>query len=277
MDLNDLPKQASRKTGTRDLIINILSLKGSATSKEVYNSLVKEFSKNVSYQAVHKVLQELLTEEAVIKKDRNYSINPEWVEKLRTYVGGLSGEETHEPLEAELEQKKVVFRNYDKPMGVGRFCVNEFLQLPSKGLETICFWYHMWPFIAFSDEEVEVMKEIFSRNQYVLLSEFDTPMDIFAKNFFEGIDGRVVLGIPLSFEFDVVVHGDYVGYFHFDLGMKRNWDRMCRLNKKFEKINLVNFLKPISMMKFPVDVVVVKHASLAAKLREYGKKLAEKK
>jgi len=277
MNLNDIPKPASGKISTRDLIINILSLKGTATSKEVYSMLTKEFSKSVSYQAAHKILQELLSEEVIVKKDKNYSINNEWVEKLSTYVGGLSGKPLQSSLKAELDEKGFAIRSYDTPMGIGRFCVNEFLQLPANRLETVCFLYHMWPFIGFSGEEVATIKEIFSRNQYLMLSEFNTPTDIVTKNFFEDVGSKVVLGIPLSFEVDIVVHGDYVAYFHFNLGMKRNWDRLCRLNKRFEGINWVKFLKLISMIKFPADAIVIKHPELAARLRAHGKELAGKK
>lgn len=94
-------------------------------------------------------------------------------------------------------------------------------------------------------------------------------MDLIGKNFFEGLGAKVLLGVPLSFEADFVVHGDYVGQFFFDLDGKRNWDSLCRLNKKFEQINLVNFLKPISFLKFPIDIIVVKHPPLAEKLRRY--------
>jgi hypothetical protein len=277
MHLDDLPKPVGDKASTREIILNILSVKKGLTSKEISNIIKREFSKNVSYQAVHKELKELCEEKIILKENRRYTINSEWVEKISDYIDKFSKSQSEtSSFRNEMEEKGVYTKHFSKSMEMGRFCIADFLALDAEGKDTVCFWRHLWPPIGFSDDEAEKLRELFAKNNYIMLGQFDTPMDIICKNFFEGAGAKVFLGIPLSFEVDIVVHGGYVGYFHFEMHGKKNWDMLCRLNKKFDKINLMNFLKPMSAMKYPIDVVVVKNPALAENIRTYAKEHIKK-
>ncbi len=269
MELNDIPKPPSEKSSTRELIINILSMRSNLTGKEISNTLKKEFSKSVTYQAVHKELKALLGERMLLKDDKRYSLNPKWVEKISDYVSGLP-KKPSPSLKLELEEKGVSSQSFERREDFARFCVEEFLALPSGGKDTICFLQHLWPAVSFSEKDIGLLREFFSKNKYILIGQYDTPMDIISKNFFEDIGAKVILGIRLGSEADIIVHGDCVGYFHLEPKFKKNMRRLFKLNKKFEKINLMKFLKPISFLKFPMDVVVVQNQAVAKKIRAQG-------
>lgn len=71
------------KTGTKDIIVSLLSQKWPLTVKEVWLSIRKH--NNVSYQAIHKDLVELAFSKIIIKHGKNYSLNPSYISKMQKH------------------------------------------------------------------------------------------------------------------------------------------------------------------------------------------------
>ncbi|MEK6970766.1 MAG: hypothetical protein AABW68_03675, partial [archaeon] len=69
----------------RDEILSILSEEFPLSTKEIF-SRVKKGGKEVSYQAVHKTLVQLVSQKVVEKKDGQYRIQKEWITGIRDHL-----------------------------------------------------------------------------------------------------------------------------------------------------------------------------------------------
>ena len=84
-----LPQFNKEKLSTSDMVVSALSSESPLTAKKTYNKVVKDFSANLTYQAVFLSLKELSKLGILAKNPDGYSINPEWVQKLREFSTSL--------------------------------------------------------------------------------------------------------------------------------------------------------------------------------------------
>ncbi len=73
----------------RDLVIAALSDKPSLSAKKVHRVMQQQLKTNVSYQAVHKTLRTMADSGIVKIFEREYYLNPEWVNSLSLFVEKL--------------------------------------------------------------------------------------------------------------------------------------------------------------------------------------------
>jgi len=67
-------------------IIDILSEKWPLNAKQVYHKVQRNLGRDLSYQAIHKALTQLLSEGIVSKKERNYFLNPLWLKEINNFT-----------------------------------------------------------------------------------------------------------------------------------------------------------------------------------------------
>lgn len=73
------------KNSVKDDIFTILSEEPHLSAKEIHARIKRRQGKDVTYQAVHKVLLQLINQNVIIKYGSKYSINPEWVGQLSQF------------------------------------------------------------------------------------------------------------------------------------------------------------------------------------------------
>ena len=69
------------KKGTRENVISTLSKTWPLSAKEIHILIQKEATSNISYQAVHKALIEMLDARLIEKRGRKYALNIKWIDK----------------------------------------------------------------------------------------------------------------------------------------------------------------------------------------------------
>jgi phosphoserine phosphatase len=77
---------------TKDKIIKILadSNDSSITIKKILFLLKKEHALSITYQAVHKLLNQLLIEKIVIKENKSWNLNPSWINNQLSFFNKIS-------------------------------------------------------------------------------------------------------------------------------------------------------------------------------------------
>lgn len=68
----------NNKGNSKELIVQILSEEWPLNLKKIHSKMKKQ-GKNVSYQAIHKTLKEMVANYVIKKDGREYQINMEWV------------------------------------------------------------------------------------------------------------------------------------------------------------------------------------------------------
>lgn len=79
MALNILPTKINQPT--RDKIIELLAIEWPLLTKNIQFILKQNYSTNITYQAVHKLLNQLLEEKVVMRKENGWMLNEKWVEE----------------------------------------------------------------------------------------------------------------------------------------------------------------------------------------------------
>jgi predicted transcriptional regulator len=73
-------------TSTRDKIISLFARRQSLSTKEVLSELKKSFAVNVTYQAVHKALKQLVDQEIISFDGKVYVLNPRWLTDMGQFL-----------------------------------------------------------------------------------------------------------------------------------------------------------------------------------------------
>ena len=84
--ISELTRMSTKPKSTREIIISVLIKEYPLSAKEVYNRVLKVSSKDTTYQAVHKAIQELSAEGSITKQGKDYQLNPNWITNLKSFV-----------------------------------------------------------------------------------------------------------------------------------------------------------------------------------------------
>ncbi|MFH0969993.1 MAG: hypothetical protein V1776_00855 [Candidatus Diapherotrites archaeon] len=115
----DIGREAVPFTGgsqrVRDYVLVILSEEFPLTVKEIYRQVLKQ-GNNVTYQAVHKVITQLLSENILEKKGKNVQLSSQWIERVKDYaftvnVAYFKGKEFNLPRHLD-QSHRVTFDDY---------------------------------------------------------------------------------------------------------------------------------------------------------------------
>lgn len=105
-----LPVFVNEKSSTRDKIISILVSHSGENTKKINSILKKQFSLNVTYQAIHKTLKQMVEEGIIKYENKGYIISKLWIESLSQFISQIksvseskSKESTHYIISPTLE------------------------------------------------------------------------------------------------------------------------------------------------------------------------------
>ena len=85
----EIPGISMSEKNVKSAIINILSIDWPLSLKKIYNIINKKYSLGVTYQAVHKAVNLLIKKDILIKNNREYSLNKEWITQLKEFSNKL--------------------------------------------------------------------------------------------------------------------------------------------------------------------------------------------
>ena len=98
------PNQVNGEGKVKDAIVNVLGSEWPLSLKEIYFAVVKEYSLGVSHQAVHKALKKLAENKVLVRHERKYCLNIEWIREVKQF--GASLEEAYsQPTEKALPSR----------------------------------------------------------------------------------------------------------------------------------------------------------------------------
>ena len=136
---------AGEKTNSvKDLIISILSHEWPLTSKSIHQRIIRLYSVECTYQAVHKQLKEMQGKRIVRKQGKHYLISEKWLNELSQFSTQLKKQYSESskiliPFEDFLEKKDPVpisLNNYNRKIEA---LFGERVKLPKKQTKLVDF------------------------------------------------------------------------------------------------------------------------------------------
>lgn len=200
----------------RDKLLFILSSDFPLTVKQLYSRIERE-GQDVTYQAVHKVITQLIEEGIVEKKDKGVQLSKNWISQVKDYamvVDTVYTKGKNQILPSNLDAPTTLvftdFTSYvlwmaetlrDNKLTNGQ-------TLPAYGL----FYHAVWP-LRFNFMDFELLRQMCTSCPGTMgISVCDTPFDRWvSKHYMLGGLGKFKTGYPhVKLDADYFVHGDCV-------------------------------------------------------------------
>ncbi len=259
----------------KDGIIHTLSTKFPLTAKQLTHTLQREHGMEITYQAVHKALQELEKERILTKTKNNWQINSAWLDQQATFIRQTqqkySGSKNKYAIDLNYDGPQVFeFDNHtDFSVETARLVADKVL---CKNKETAYFMlkYGWWtPKFKFYHLKI-LYKLMKSSPSSVHIIRKITPFGGWVQKQYERAGGRGIIGFDAPFEDDMLVQGDWIVQVHFSPESKKiiekYWKKWKNLEDCFKELGLKD--EP----KLKITVTVGKNPTMARFLsQEIGK------
>ena len=277
MTLNiTLPQLNSNTKSTKDKIISVLSNKWPLSAKELYNILQREHGAEVSYQAVHKILNELQEEKILEKNGKSYQISKEWIQQVKRFGSELEENYTNGK-KIDFEHFESMHLVFDSFMELARFIINDYFQkFPTPtGKESVCYWRHAFGIIGMSETEYNNLKKMFSETTHYGICRSDSFIDKWFSEYYKKINKRCVTGIDYPFHDETYVFGDFICFAFFPKEFTKKIDKFYATMKEANSETLQKYSEILLNEKVKIDVLITKNPTLANFMREYAVKAYE--
>ena len=275
------PPLSKQNKSTKDAVISVLAEKWPLTAKEIYNRVKRESGTTVSYQAIHKLLNQLIEEKIIVKEGMGYLLNKDWIKNLKNFSSSL--EELYirnfgANALKELEEKGTVNLTVYGILETARFIIEGLANLPNKDKKPNLFlWRNVYSIVGLKDVDYDGLAKMFSENKWHALASEDSLVDKMFADTLSKYGVKIKTGIKevataLS---DTVVVGDYIATVWYPPDFREGWLMQNRLPKTLTDFDLKAHLVAMRDIKAEINFIVVKNASLADQIRGQYLKLFE--
>lgn len=207
---------------TKNLIVEIISQEWPLTAKKVHARLSKKHNVSTTYQAIHKALKELTQKRILQKGKEGYLINKEWLHSLSEFA-----QKTMNDIEENVREIKSLHKISFKKNADFITFYNNFLERIAKEHDVVKVTFHFrhvpYPNVL-SREELEKMKRLLPKLQWVILAASNTVLDKWCAQFWEKMGVKVKTGCTIATDTMVFVVNDYVLYLYLPQKAKTLWD-----------------------------------------------------
>ena len=247
---------------TKSLIIKILSENHSLSLKELHARLQK--LKQLSYQATHKAVSEMVNEEILEKNGKDLQINKEWIEKMNKFTQNLqSTKNTPTPNNTGVSQTYI----FDNFVEYARFVIRFFLDIPNpENKEGICILTHSWPLFGMSNTDYELLKRLFSETKFYEVVKNATPLDIAFSKTVEQIGKIVKLPVKYDSNCDIVVKGEHIFQAFYTEEFAKTFDTLYKKHTTMNDDVMNELITNIMAPKTKITVNIFKDKELAEKI-----------
>ena len=250
-------------SGSKDHILSVLTQEWPLSAKEISLRVQKESSKEVSYQAVHKLLNSLLDDKILIKQDNKYLINNSWVlsqdELLQKLSKNLSRGDVLSPLNQEL-----VFNSIYE---CDTFLANlKSILSPGKDDELALIWYHFWIPLFFSKNTYKTMKEILTGSKFYAITPNDSPIDKWCADFWGKLGINKKVGVKDVPNISMLIFSDLILQVFYPVEIKKALDEVYNSTDDPSKLDIDNFFTTVFEKKTRIPVLISKNKEVADEL-----------
>jgi len=265
-----------KEKSTKDIIIEILSEEWPLSAKIVWNRMKKSYSKSITYQACYKVMQSMLKNEMIIKKDNKYNLNESWIKKSKDFFDLLDKSYKDNKLEkvpySKAHTKDYTRYDFNNLVGFSNFLANYLLQFPNPKNKPLTFrWEGIYTIFGIPKEHVTTAKKIIDKfGGYVLCKDktvYDKIMGRAYSTFTKNL--RVKFGFPNSDDCDYFIIGDYIARLYFSPNFKKKIIELKSVPGSIFKYNTSELLNLINKeFDTPHKIIIEKDPKIAEQMRK---------
>jgi hypothetical protein len=227
------------------------------------NSKLSSFGKDVSYQAVHKAVSEMVKDEILEKNGNNISINKKWAEQIYALGSNLRKQE-----KTKAEHSEAKIYHFDTFIEAGKFCIKLLNSIPNTKENGACFTKHAWPFFGLSDNDYKELNKLLTETKFYEIIHYDTPLDkIFGKAIQDA--GKIVkIGSEINYEYDFMIKGNTMVQIHFSEDFQKCFHEMFTKHKNLEEFPISKIIDQFMMKKTNINIIVINEEDFSSSVRK---------
>lgn len=271
-----IPGMGYKNLSTKDAIISILGTRWPLSLKQMFQIAKKEYAVSATYQAVHKMLNQLIEEGVLVRNNEGYLLNHDWIKKIKSFSDQLDLVYSQGRKFGAFQNKDIINLYFDSFIPMARFIIHtfhgEFPNLENK--PKVAMMWHAWMPIGANEADYNQLKKIFEVPYYGLYRG-STALDIFANQMLVKLGKKSIQNVNYPADGDILVQGEYVAQVFYSADFKKKIEVIFKKTKSVENFNMVEIFQ-VYAEKNPVKVVISHNPELAESLREEGIKLYEK-
>ncbi|MBN1222975.1 MAG: hypothetical protein JXB23_06975 [Candidatus Aminicenantes bacterium] len=268
MSMNVTIPSIGRPETVKDAVILILTNEWPLSIKEIYNR-TKDLGINVSYQAAHKTIHNLLESSVIEKMGNKYILSNNWIKDVKKFAEVVERRYENESSTEILKgAKNAKVLNFNSEFEMNTFIL-KFIEenLSNAKKEDLCcsYWNRSWWTMIYPKEMYSAFKKAKNRdNMYILFSK-NTIFDKWAANFCGSFGFNVKCGVKLGYSYDFGVLGDMIIQIYRSERLFDIFDKAVSHMKK-NTVGVNNFVKSVFDIKSNVQIVYLRNEKLAENL-----------
>ena len=271
-----IPLEMEEKT-TKKRIIEILSKEWPLTAKKIYNNLKKEYSLSITYQAVHKTMDQLVEKKVLIKKEREYIVNVKWLEGIEEFIENIKSEYAKnmhlfgiKNFNKEGDTQTFIFESLGDAEEYRKKLQKEYILQPMPKPPYCGISKNYKSPLVYSEKSLKIL-DLIKENltSCYMIIKGDTIIDKWCANYYRNNPLVMIkTGIDLSNNCETMILGDLIFQTYIPQKTQEFISSQYKNAKKNADINVPLFYKEIYRKKQNIKVIVLKNPELAKQLRE---------
>lgn len=260
----------------RNNIIKMLSEQHPLSAKEIFEIIIIN-QKNASYPAVYKTLKMLTREKKLVKHNRKFSLNLDWIKEMKSFSEKVEENYTHKlsnlPSLDKFEQHKThtfKFINLAEAEEYRKRLQTEYIS--DKRIFPYCAIYnHLRSPVIQTGKSITTIQTVVQRriNSYLAVAA-DTPIDRWCAKFYsvnKTISVKLGLIIPTARLCETMVLGDVIIQTFIPENIQTYMDYVYKKAKKVDDINIYEFYEKAYKTPSKPKVVVIRNDQIANHIR----------
>jgi hypothetical protein len=221
----------------------------------------------VSSQAVYKSLQDLCNKQVLVKNDREYSLNLDWIKKLKELSKSLENSYVNKnPLIGrDFGINSIETFTFDNLSNLDSFLmpiIEKYLTRKEHGdYSCYSYWIFGWWPLFISNEKYKVLRDIINPKRIYMVLKDNSQITAFCSNFYKKIGINVRTGKEIE-DFDFIVLGDLIVQIFKPAKLN---NRVISLFNKFNKFEDIDMDKVIEVFEeaHKIEVVILRNKDLS--------------
>lgn len=277
-----LPVFDKENSTTRDKIISILAMEPSQNTKKINAVLKKQYALNVTYQAIHKTLKQMV-EQGVLEFDgKSYKINSKWVEELKMFVERIGKREetstnlsniNYEDIIKSGKSVKITLANrteFDEfYYKIRKHMIENLKNLDIKDRVVFRSFWHLYYPLTRPKEEMELLELIkkMKAKDYTFVIG-DTPLDAWAAKIYKDSPVQVILGEMIASTNMIFIYGNVIMDIFYDYKSIELFDNVFNDVKSLDSHSIVKAVENLYSVDEPIIISINSDPSLVAILKK---------
>jgi len=236
--------------------------------KIIYNK-IRGVGLDVSYQAVHKSLAELMESGITEKSGSRYRLSEAWAGQLNEFSSKLlSGFEGRASSIEGISKDECTNLCFSTPMELGNFFV-EMLESTSNGQERIIAG--QWKFITspmfYSKRYQERLRRIMEKDKFYFAGRENSFITRWLARSWEILGAKIRLGVNCASSCDIVVVDDTIIQVFWPISLKKMFS-MASYLKRIRSTDMAEAYRALTQEINEINVIAIRNPKVAAQLKK---------